>query len=130
MTHRQAQEALLVALRRPQALTRFADVALLAPWLGDPARARSLVAIYLSPLDSLGDDGRELRQTLRAYFESGHNIEATAAKIERDRSTVRRRVRKIEKALGCPLDTRQAELEVAMRLEELHHDSDRADRLL
>jgi hypothetical protein len=129
MTHRQAQEALLIALRRPQRLTRFADVALLTPWLGDPARARSLVEIYLSPLDGLRDGGHALRQTLRAYFAAGHNIEATAAELEVDRSTVRRRVRKIEQALRCPLDTRQAELEVAMRLEELHQHSNSANHL-
>lgn len=127
VTHRQAQEALLVALRRPQKLTRFADVALLAPWLGDPARARSLVELYLSPLDSLRNDGHALRQTLREYFAAGHNVEATAAKLVVDRSTVRRRVRKIEQALGCPLDRRRAELEVAMRLEELYERASRAD---
>ena len=123
MTHRQAQEALLVALRRPERLVRFADVALLAPWLGDPARARSLVETYLSPLDRLRDGGHALRQTLHAYFAAGHNVNATAAALEVDRSTVRRRIRTVEEALGCPLDRRQAELEVAMRLEELHQAS-------
>jgi DNA-binding PucR family transcriptional regulator len=83
-------------------------------------RARSLVAIYLAPLDGLRDSGHELRQTLRAYFAAGHNVEATAAALEVDRSTVRLRVRKIEQALGCPLATRQAEMEVAVRLEELY----------
>jgi PucR-like helix-turn-helix protein/diguanylate cyclase with GGDEF domain len=127
VTHRQAQEALLVALRRPQSVTRFADVALLVPWLEDPARARSMVEIYLSPLDSLGDDGHALRETLRAYFAAGHSIEATAAELVRDRGTVRRRLRRIEQVLGCPVDTRQAELVVAMRLEELDSSAGHPD---
>ena len=48
--HRQAQTALLVALRRPTArrLTRYADVALLALALRDDMLTRSLVQIYLS----------------------------------------------------------------------------------
>lgn len=127
MTHRQAQGALLVALRRPQRFTRFADVALLAPWLEDPAQALSLIEIYLSPLDSLRDDGDAIRQTLRAYFAAGYNVNAAAAALRVDRSTVRRRVRTIEEALGCPLDVRRAEIEVALRLEELraHHSAER-----
>ena len=40
-THRQAQAALLVALRRPRRLTRYADVALLAAALKDEALGQS-----------------------------------------------------------------------------------------
>jgi DNA-binding transcriptional ArsR family regulator len=119
LTHRQAQEALRVALLRPRRLTRFADVALLVPWLADPTRAQAFVEIYLSPLDDLRDGGATLRETLQAYFRAAHNVNATAATLGVDRSTVRRRVRTIEDGLGCGLHTRQAELEVALRLEEL-----------
>lgn len=118
-THRQAQEALRVALLKPQRLTRYADVALLTPWLGDVSRAQSLVEMYLAPLDRQRDGGEVLRQTLRAYFAAGHNVKASAATLGVDRSTVRRRVRTIEEGLGCSLQARQAELEVAMRLEAL-----------
>ncbi len=122
-THRQAQEALRVTLRRPRRLTRFADVALLAPWLEDPARAGTLIDTYLSPLDGLGDGGQALRQTLRAYFAAGQNMNAAAATLGVDRGTVRRRVRMIEEKLDRPLYARQAELQVAMRLEELRQPS-------
>jgi PucR C-terminal helix-turn-helix domain/GGDEF-like domain len=118
-THRQAQEALQVMLRRPRRLTRFADVALLVPWLEDPARAQALIDTYLSPLDGLRHGGQALRQTLQAYFAAGHNMNAAAAAMGVDRSTVRRHVRTIEEKLARPLHTRQAELQVAMRLEEL-----------
>ncbi len=118
-THRQAQEALHVALLRPRKLTRYADVALLTPWLTDRDRARSLIDMYLSPLDRQRDGGEVLRGTLRAYFAAAHNVKASAATLGVDRSTVRRRVRTIEEGLGCSLQARQAELEVAMRLEVL-----------
>jgi PucR C-terminal helix-turn-helix domain/GGDEF-like domain len=119
LTHRHAQDALQVALLKPRKLTRYADVALLTPWLADKGRARSLIEMYLSPLDRQRDGGETLRGTLRAYFAAAHNVKASAATLGVDRSTVRRRVRTIEEGLGCSLQTRQAELEVAMRLEGL-----------
>ena len=54
LTHRQAQAALLVALRRrtrPGVLTRYGDVALLANALNDEALARALIDIYIAPLE-------------------------------------------------------------------------------
>ncbi len=124
VTYRQAQEALRVMLRRPRRLTRFADVALLVPWLDDPVRARSLIEVYLAPLDGLREGGQALRQTLHAYFAAGQNVNAAAAALGVNRSTVRRHVRTIEERLARPLHTRQAELQVAMRLEELQSDRD------
>ena len=50
LTHRQAQGAMLVALRRPQRVTRYADVALKRLPLRDDTLARSLDEMYLSPL--------------------------------------------------------------------------------
>ncbi len=117
LTHRQAQAALSVALHRPQKLTRFADVALIAPWMKDEGLAQSLVELYLSPLDQ-GREGPVLRRTLREYFAAGRNAKAAAAALGVDRGTVGKRLRTIER-LGCPLDRRLAELEVVMRLEEL-----------
>jgi DNA-binding transcriptional ArsR family regulator len=119
VTHRQAQDALRVATLAPQRLTCFADVALLVPWLVDPTRARCLIETYLAPLNTGRETGRVLRQTLRSYFACEHNVNATAATLGVDRSTARRRLRAIEDALGCPLHRRRAELEVAIRLEEL-----------
>jgi hypothetical protein len=125
LTHWQAEEALWVALRAPRVLTRYADVPLLAAALRDDALARSLKEIYLSPLG--GDGGLVLRQTLRAYFENEHSTKAASAKLNVDRGTVRRRVLAVERRLGRLLYTCQAELAVALRLEELDESPCGAD---
>jgi DNA-binding PucR family transcriptional regulator len=118
LAHRQAQAALLVALRRPQTLTRYADVALLAAVLRDREMARSLVEIHLSPLEDQ-KDGAVSRQTLRAYFAAGCNAATAAAALGVDRHTVERRLNTIETRLGRPLHACHAELEVALRIEEI-----------
>jgi DNA-binding PucR family transcriptional regulator len=120
LTHRQARAALLVALRRPQRLTRFAEVGLLALALGDEALSRSLVEIYLSPFHEERDGGAGLRRAVRAYFAADHNAKAAACALGVDRGTLRNRLRTVEERLGFPLNRCQAELEVALRLEELH----------
>jgi hypothetical protein len=119
LTHRQAQAALLVALRRPQWLTRYADVALLAFALRDEALARSLVEIYLAPLDSPRKGSLALRQTLRAYLAAERNATSAAAALGVARHTVETRIRRVEERLGRLLSTCSAELDVALRLEEL-----------
>ncbi len=118
LTHRQAQAALWVALRGPQRLTLYADAVLLVAVLQDDAAASSLVKIYLSPLDGLRD-GLLLRETLRTYLAAGSNAATAAASLGVARRTIERRVRIIEERLGRQLHTCQAELEVALRLEEL-----------
>jgi PucR C-terminal helix-turn-helix domain/GGDEF-like domain len=118
LTHRQAQAAMLVALRRPQRLTRYADVALLAAVLKDRELARSIIEIHLSPLDD-HKSGAVSRETLRAYFAAGCNAATAAAALGVDRHTVQRRLQSIETRLGRLLHTCQAELEVALRLEAL-----------
>ena len=118
-THRQAQDALLVSLYQPQTLTLYADVALLVPWLRDETRAQWLVETYLSPLDDRGSSGAKLRATLRAYFDSGRNASATGKALNVTRRTIHNRLNLIEQRLGPLLDERQAELELAMRLDDL-----------
>jgi hypothetical protein len=125
LTHRQAQGAMLVALRKPQRLTRYADVALLATALRDETLAKSLEEIYLTPLGS-GKDGVVSRETLRAYFTAGRNAATAAAALGVDRHTVERRLHSIETRLGRLLHTCHAELEVALRLEELGDIGDSA----
>jgi PucR C-terminal helix-turn-helix domain/GGDEF-like domain len=118
LTHRQAQAAMLVAERRPQQLTRYADVSLLAAVLRDQELASSLVEVHLSPLDGHRDSAVS-RETLRAYFAAGCNAATAAAALRVDRHTVERRLNSIETRLGRPLHTCRAELEVALRIEEL-----------
>jgi hypothetical protein len=118
-THRQAQEAMIVALRAPGRPILHADASLLALLLADPARARSFVEMHLSPLERRREGGEALRRTLRAYFHASHNINATAAALGVDRSTVRRRIRMVEEVIGVRLERRHAELAIALRLQEL-----------
>lgn len=119
LTHREAQGALEVMLRRPAQLTRSSDVILLAAVLRDEVLSKSLLQTYLAPLDAYGDSGATLRETLRAYLDSGLNAATAAAALKVDRHTVQRRLRKVEEALGRLLPDCHAELEVALALESL-----------
>ncbi len=124
LTHREAQAAQEVMLRKPQRLTRARDVILLAAVLRDDALTRSLIETYLAPLEGHGDSGAVLRETLRAYFSAGLNAATAAAALTVDRHTVQRRLRKVEEALGRLLPDCHAELMVALSLEELEIDAD------
>jgi hypothetical protein len=119
LTHQQAQAALVVALRRPRALTRYADVVLLAAALKDEALARALVDIYLSPLDDSHNRGLVLRKTLLAYLAAECNVSSAAIKLRVARSTVEDRLRTVEERLGRTLHPCPPELEVALSLDEL-----------
>jgi hypothetical protein len=118
LTHCQAQAALQVALREPQTLAQYADTMLVAAALRDDTLGRSLREVYLSPLGE-NSDGTRSRETLRAYFTTGSNAATAAVKLGVDRHTVERRLGKIEQRLSRSLQTCRAELEVALRLEEL-----------
>jgi PucR C-terminal helix-turn-helix domain/GGDEF-like domain len=119
VTHGEAQGALLVARERPRRLTRYLDVALDATALQDEALADSLIERYLSPLDDLRTGGEAARRTLRALFDAEHNVSSAAHPLKVHRSTVHRQRNEIERRLGCRLHEHQAEIEVALRIEEL-----------
>lgn len=119
LTHREAQAAQEVMLRKPQRVTRARDVILIAAVLRDDALAKSLFETYLAPLEGHGDSAPVLRETLRAYFSAGLNAATAAAALAVDRHTVQRRLRKVEEALGRLLPDCHAELVVALGLEEL-----------
>lgn len=124
LTHREAQAAQEVMLRKPQRLTRARDVILLAAVLRDDALAKSLFETYLAPLEGHGDSGAVLRETLRAYFSAGLNAATAAAALAVDRHTVQRRLRKVEEALGRLLPDCHAELVVALSLDELESEAE------
>jgi hypothetical protein len=124
LTHREAQAALPVALNKPQTLTRCADVPLEAALLRHKLLASLLVNNYLSPLNSQRDGGAVLRETLRAYFAKECNAAKASITLQVDRHTVGRRLHTIEEALGRLIPTCRAELEVALRLEELDDATD------
>jgi sugar diacid utilization regulator len=123
-THRQAQSSYQLALRlesatMKQSVTRYKDVALLALALQDDAVAESLVDLYIGPLSDARDRGKALKDTLRAYFATGQNAASAAAKLGVHERTVSYRLRAIEEHLGHAVNERRAELEVALKLEEL-----------
>lgn len=117
-THQQAQQALQVAVTGPQTRIRYADIALLTPWLEAPDRGRALVELYLSPLDNQKDGGAGARQTLRAYLETDRNVSSAARRLGINRRTLTNRLNNIEESLGYKLDVRKSELEVALRLHD------------
>ncbi len=119
LTHQQAQSALVVALRRPRRITRYADVALLASTLKDDVLARALIEIYLSPLEDSRGSGPMLRRTLRAYLAAERSVSSAAVALGVVRKTVESRLRTIEEKLGRTLHPCPAELEVALLLDEL-----------
>jgi hypothetical protein len=119
LTHQQAQAALVVALQRPRALTRYGDVALLATALRDDSLARALVEIYLLPLEDGREGGQVLRETLRAHFACESNTSSTAAAMKVARSTIINRLRTIEERLDKGLHPCPPELAVALELEQL-----------
>lgn len=119
LTHHQAEAALAVARRREQPVTRYGEVSLLAAMLRDEVLVRSLTEAYLTPLASDRDGGEASRQTLRAYFAANRNASSAAAALGVARQTVNNRLARIEKLLARPPVSCAAELEAALRLEEL-----------
>jgi hypothetical protein len=126
LTHREAEVALRVMLRKPERLTRGRDVILLSGIMRDETLVRSLLDAYLLPLTNAGDPTKTLLQTLRAYFTSAGNAVAAAALLGVTRHTVQRRIRAVEETLGQPIHTCQAELQVALQIEELNEPDDGA----
>jgi hypothetical protein len=117
-SHRQAKAALPIAERRSESPVRYRDIALLAAIAADDLIAGSLRQLYLAPLERARDGGKASRQTLRAYFAAERNISSTAAALGVDRRTVRNRLGAIEDLLGRPLKGAEADLEIALRLDE------------
>jgi hypothetical protein len=119
LTHMQAKAALPVALRGWDRTVTYSDVGLLAAALRDRVLVSSLRHLYLEPLEKSRDRGQALRETLRVYFATDRNVSSTAAALGVNRSTVASRLRSVEESIGRQLTACAAEIEVALRLEEL-----------
>jgi PucR-like helix-turn-helix protein/diguanylate cyclase with GGDEF domain len=118
-THQQARAVLPIVLRSEETFIRYADVAVLTGILQDDLLAISLRELYLEPLEDERDGGSALRATLRAYFSSCRNVSSAAATLGLNRRTVASRLRTVEERLGRQLDSCAADLETALRMEEL-----------
>jgi hypothetical protein len=123
LSHRQAAVALPVARRGEEAVVHYGEVALLAAALQDDLVASTLRRGYLDPLNAERDNGVAAKQTLRAYFRASRNVSSAAAALGVPRSTVRSRLRGVEGRLGHSLDMIAAELELALRLDDLEAPS-------
>jgi hypothetical protein len=118
LTHQEAQLALTVMRRSSERLVRCSDVALLAAAARDETTVEFLLDAYLRPLERR-KDGDALKRTLRCYLTANCNAASAAAALGIDRHTVQRHLGKIEESLGRSLGSCRAELEVALRLDEL-----------
>jgi PucR C-terminal helix-turn-helix domain/GGDEF-like domain len=116
LTHHQAQEALGIALRTPEKFARYDPF--FAAVVQSRTAARSLKQDYLAPLANRRD-GALLRQVLRAYINAYTSATSAAKELKIDRHTVEKRLRIVEELIGSPLYTCLAEVDVALRLEEL-----------
>jgi hypothetical protein len=119
LTHQQARAAMPVALRSPECVTRYSDVALLSSILRDDLLATSLRELYLAPLERERDGGEALKETLRAYFAAERNVSSTASILGVSRRTVTNRIRTIEDRLGLSLGACLPEVEAALRFHDL-----------
>jgi PucR-like helix-turn-helix protein/diguanylate cyclase with GGDEF domain len=128
LTHEQARAALAVAVRRPSALIRYRDVALLASMLQDDLLSTSLCELYLVPLESVRDGGAALRETLRAYISAERNVSSAAAALGVSRPTVANRLRSIEERIGRPLNAALPGIEAALSLDGLNPTSREAEK--
>jgi hypothetical protein len=123
LTHEQAQDALRIALRRSDRFARYADGRLLAATLPNDTLVKSLRQRYLIPLSSQRDGGATLRRTLRSYIDVECNASSAAQALKVGRRSVKSRVLIAEGLIGCRLSECLAELDVALRLEELERGS-------
>lgn len=119
LSHQQAEAALPVALRGPQPIVRYADVALVASILQDDVLATSLRHLYIEPLAAMPGGGADFRETLRMYVSTVGNVSSSAAALGVDRRTVTRRIRTIEDTLGRSLTASAPEVEAALRIWDL-----------
>ena len=83
-----------------QSVAHYQDVALPAMPSADPERAGWFVQNELGRMASANPAMAELRDTLRAYFESGQRLVVTAAQIPIHRNTLLHRLNRIEKLIG------------------------------
>jgi diguanylate cyclase with GGDEF domain/PucR-like helix-turn-helix protein len=122
LTHRQAGAALSVAQHRGPAVVRYGEVVLLATTLQDDLLADSLRQLYLEPLENERDGGAGLRETLRAYIGASGSLSAAASMLSVSRRTVSNRICRVEEILGGSLHSVLAELDTALRFDEILRD--------
>lgn len=119
LTHLQAAATLPIMLRSPERFVDYADVALIASAAQDEVLRESLDQLYLSPLSRQRDEGKAVKETLRAYFRADRNVTSTASALGITRKTVAMRLQAVEVCVGQQISSCAVALETALRLEEL-----------
>lgn len=117
-SHEEARAAQVVALttRRPEPVTRYADVELVSIISRDPPAMRHLMTRELRGLTGNDPTSERLRTTALAYLAADGSTSAAAEHLRTHKNTVTYRVRQAEDRLGRPLRERRLELELALLL--------------
>lgn len=110
-SHRQAQQALRIALSRGESFAAYSDVALDALCTADPDIAADFAAHVLAPLEG----AETLVDTLAACLNQGMRSAAAAEQLGVTERTVNNRLRAIEQRLGGPIRDHATELDAALR---------------
>lgn len=115
-THRQAERAQRIAIARGELFADYEQVALEALASVDHGEASAFARRELRGIDGGDRRAARLRETLEAYFATGHNAAAAAARLGVHEQTIAQRLRTVEERVGRSVSERRAELEVALRL--------------
>lgn len=121
-SHREALRARRVAEllgAPPGSVTAYRDVALEALALADREQAREFVTAELGPLCLDDESWRRLATTLQAYLAHNARIRPTAQALGVHENTVKNRIQAAAAAVGRPVESRPAELLLALRLARL-----------
>ncbi|GGO86094.1 transcriptional activator protein [Nocardioides phosphati] len=119
LSHVEAQEAMRISLRSPNArpITLFADVEILSLISTAGASADRFVQRTLGELAEDSEANARLRETVRALLTTG-SVDAAARHLTVHKNTVRYRVTQAEALLGTPLASGRSEVELALRYHE------------
>jgi DNA-binding PucR family transcriptional regulator len=125
---RHARRVAELSGRAAARVTIYPHVALTALASSDVDQARAFVVRELGPLAADDDSAMRLAGTLRVYLEERSSPSRTAHRLGVHANTIPNRIRAIEDLLGHSVDSRVAELLVALRLAPLVREGDAGRR--
>jgi PucR C-terminal helix-turn-helix domain/GGDEF-like domain len=125
---RHARRVAELSGRAAARVTSYPHVALTALASSDLDQARAFVVRELGPLAIDDDSALRLAGTLRVYLEERSSPSRTAHRLGVHANTIPNRIRAIEDLLGHSVDSRVAELLVALRLAPLVREDDAGRR--
>jgi DNA-binding PucR family transcriptional regulator len=108
---------------RPGSVTPYDDVALASLTSADVEHAGEFVASELGQLAAGDDHLRRLTATLRVYLEENMSPLRAAQRLGVHENTITNRIRAAQELLPHPIEHRSPELQVALRLLRLAHET-------